>query len=218
MPENAIEVQGESVVLEGLGMKEIPLTQGKVALVDDEDYETLIEYTWCVSNEKCTSYAARATSRKVGHKKIRMHRYILNAAVGQIVDHIDGNGLNNQKSNLHFVTSRGNLQNLHCKKTSKYPGVYRVNRKHRWASQITIGGRIKYLGLFPTEEDAFIAYMLECIRNGFELNVPEEKLRGILITVIKKAGMTMCCEIFCEECPEVLEYRNYCENKAERVK
>jgi len=76
-----------------------------------------------------------------------------------MVDHIDGNGLNNQKNNLRLVTPRQNNQNkVHYAGASKYPGVRRAKSRKRWRAEVRIGGRLKHLGCFNTEGKAFTAY------------------------------------------------------------
>ncbi len=100
-------------------MKEIPLSKGKVALVDDEDYERLSQFKWCASQQGRNGlkwYAIRWVCPK-GEKqyKVAMHRFILGIAPRikddpRVVDHIDCDGLNNQKSNLQIMDS--NHQNM----------------------------------------------------------------------------------------------------------
>ena len=78
------------------------------------------------------------------------------------IDHIDGDGLNNQKSNLRVVTTRINLQNRHTHKTSKYPGVHWERESQKWKAQIRIGDKKKNLGRFDHEIDAAQAYVSAC--------------------------------------------------------
>jgi len=97
-------------------MKKIPLTQGKLALVDDADYKWLNQWKWKVINCNYTCYAARTIYLGGGRKNqksgtIQMHRLILNAPINMEGDHKDGNGLNNQRSNLRLATSGQNSQN-----------------------------------------------------------------------------------------------------------
>jgi len=132
--------------------REIPLTKGKVALVDDGDYESLNKHKWTALKNYNTFYAKRES----GGKTIYMHRVILGTQPGFETDHIDGNGLNNQKYNLRFVSVRENGQNRHQEKTSRFPGVSKFRNK--WKSQCLIGKERIYLGLFDTEEEAFAAY------------------------------------------------------------
>ena len=129
-------------------VKEIPLTQGKVALVDDEDYEWLNQYNWQASNEKGRFYVKKGNYLGVINGKqrstsVRMHRLIMNAPENMVVDHINGNGLDNRKENLRIVSNRQNLQNLHIKKTSKYPGVSWQKTRNKWISLIRVNGKQK---------------------------------------------------------------------------
>lgn len=99
-------------------MKEIPLTQGKVALVDDEDYERVAQFKWCVSDHgrmghikwyACTGNSAasgkdiRGRTKRKRPSLIRMHRFIMGVTDKRVVHHKDDNGLNNQKSNLEIL-------------------------------------------------------------------------------------------------------------------
>lgn len=144
-------------------MKEIALTQGKIALVDDEDYERLNQFKWCVQKHGRTYYAMRkfVTPHKT-HKTQFIHQQIITVPPGMETDHIDGDGLNNQKSNLRAVTHWENMQNYHADdKTSKYSGVDFEKGVQRWRARY----RGKFLGLFDTEDDAKIArdfYMMVC--------------------------------------------------------
>lgn len=139
-------------------MKEIKLTQGYVALVDDEDYERLSQFSWHVNKNGNTNYANRTTSRKFGRQRqIGMHMEVMN---GKGIDHIDGNGLNNQKSNLRFCTSQQNQMNQKkIKNTSSiYKGVCWNKRINKWHCQIKINGKMQYLGSHINEVDAAMAY------------------------------------------------------------
>jgi len=149
-------------------MRTIPLTREEVALVDDEDYENLIDLKWATQKNAKTSYAIHVFAPN-GCKKttLYMHRSILGAKKGEEIDHIDGNGLNNQKSNLRFVTRRQNQQNRHCIKSSRFVGVTWNKRACRWQAQITVGRRNercrnKNLGCFSTEEEAHQQYVKAC--------------------------------------------------------
>ena len=138
-------------------MKEIKLTQGKVALVDDEDYEDLNKYKWYANKDKNTFYAMRNEIINGKSRTVMMHRKIMNNNYNLLTDHIDGNGLNNCKSNLRIVTNRQNSQNRHINKSSKYVGVYWDKIAMNWKAQIRTNKKI-YLGTFKNEEDAHNAY------------------------------------------------------------
>ena len=143
-------------------MKEIPLTQGQVAVVDDDIYEELMKYKWHAQKHRNTYYARRTVHEKGNNGKCRcvmLHHIVIgNPPLGMIVDHIDGNGLNNQRSNLRFVTCRQNQQNQHIAKTSQYPGVHWHKKINRWVSRIKVNGIRRNLGVYVNEKDAFEAY------------------------------------------------------------
>lgn len=155
-------------------MKEIILTQGKVALVDDGDYEFLNKFKWYAKKSRLTFYAVhniRFFSGYGGQRQLTMHHMILGKSIDLLqCDHIDGNGLNNQRLNLRIVTSRQNCQNLHINRTSRYPGVsYRKGkcRTKPWIAHIWFGSHIqKVLGYFQTEEEAYAAYVKALQNNG----------------------------------------------------
>lgn len=142
-------------------MKTIPLTQGKVALVDDEDWEFLRLTRWCAHRKPRTTYAVRTRCYAGGGRVFeQMHRLVLERALGRPIypgmecDHEDGNGLNNQRSNLREVTKRGNCENKHVVKTSRYLGVSRYRSSGKWMAQIGITGKVLNLGYYATELEA----------------------------------------------------------------
>jgi hypothetical protein len=142
-------------------MKEIFLSQGLVAWVDDGMYRELNQYNWYANKSRNTYYARRHV---VGDsdKKITMYHAVMGfPPKGFISDHRDGNGLNNQRKNLRFVTSRQNRQNLNniiLPITSEFPGVGWHKKDKKWQARITINGKQKFLGNFKTEISAFEAY------------------------------------------------------------
>lgn len=139
-------------------MKTIELTQGKVALVDDEDFEELNQHKWYAHKDGNTFYAGRSIN-KPHPMTIHMHQAIMNAPKGVDIDHINGDGLNNLKSNLRIVTHRQNTQNRHATKSSIYPGVGWHERDKKWRAYITINGKQKHLGHFDVEAEAYAAYL-----------------------------------------------------------
>lgn len=143
-------------------MKEIPLTQGFVALVDDEDYEELAKHKWTSAVRKYTVYAVRYTMESGVRSVIYMHRVITNAVPGMKVDHKNGNGLDNQRHNIRECNDKQNQQNRYpsggCSSTHK--GVcWQINR-HTWNAYITINHRRIHLGVFACEGEAANAYAL----------------------------------------------------------
>ncbi len=152
-------------------MKEIPLSQGKVALVDDEDFERVNQYKWCAMKCGKTFYAVRNRSIKTCHesgktqklkrKLILMHRFIMNALDDVWVDHVNHNGLDNRRSaNLRICTPRQNHMNqIPCRgETSKYKGVTWFKRDGLWVAQIYYKGKHFHLGCFTCEIEAAKTY------------------------------------------------------------
>jgi hypothetical protein len=150
-------------------MAEVPLTQGKVALVDDEDYEYLSQFKWYAQKSETTWYAARHPTK---NKTVRMHRVLMDDPQGLEVDHEDRDGLNNQRYNLRVATHAQNGRNRrpHTNKTSGYKGVYWQKASGRWIVQIQLGS-------YDTAEEAARMYDEAARRYHGEfayLNFPEE--------------------------------------------
>lgn len=145
---------------------EIPLTQGQVAIVNLEDFEWLSQWKWCALWDPTGSkfYASRS-HREPGSIKpypMAMHRLILGLQKGdkRQADHIDGNGLNNRRSNLRICTPQQNTWNRRGKSGTKsgLKGASWYARDKNWRAQIRIGGKYMSLGLYPTAEEAHAAY------------------------------------------------------------
>jgi hypothetical protein len=141
-------------------MKEIKLTQGQVALVDDEDYEKLSSYKW-YANKRGSTYYAMRNSKSKPRTVIYMHRFVLGLKERDVLcDHKDLNGLNNQKYNLRTATHSENLCNRNSRKnsSSKYLGVSLSKNKNKWRCHVVKNGSTAYLGYFENEIDAALAY------------------------------------------------------------
>jgi len=145
-------------------MKKILLNQGKVALVDDEDYPGLSQYKWSAFKHGNTYHVSRHAKSDLTKKycAIYMHAAIIGTPKGFETDHINGDGLDNRRINLRITTTRENQQNRHTPKTSKFPGVCRFERTGKWRAYIKIGGKQHHLGLFDDEETAGIVYAMAC--------------------------------------------------------
>ena len=143
-------------------MKEIQLTQGKVALVDDEDFEFLNQWKWFAKKDRNTFYVVRKASYAIHGRQFMIympHEILSKPPKGLMTDHRDGDGCNNQRENLRFVTNRQNQQNRkHQNSSSQYPGVCWYKRDEKWQAEIRINNKYKYLGRFATELEAFEVY------------------------------------------------------------
>src|SRR5262245_40083957 len=138
-------------------MAEIPLTKGKVALIDDEDCEIVSQFKWCAMESGGNWYAVRSERLGVNRKRhVLMHRLIIGAPDGVFVDHRNGNGLDNRRENLRLATNSQNNCNSrpHRGSRSGYKGVKRSRNGKRWVAEIAAGGKQFCLGTFDTPEDA----------------------------------------------------------------
>ena len=146
--------------------KEIRLTNGKSAIIDDEDFERVNQFKWNTDG-KLRLYAKRIEYKtRDKWKKIYMHRFILRITDPTIsVDHKNGNTLDNQKHNLRVATPSQNAANskLHSTNKSGYRGVSFDKKRNKWYASICVNGKTKNLGLFATAPDAAYAYDLEAI-------------------------------------------------------
>lgn len=138
-------------------MKTIPLTQGKFAIVDDEDYPELSKYKWYIAR----GYAVRGFKGKT----IFMHKNILNTPNGFQTDHINHNGLDNKRCNLRICTASQNQQNRQHRPdgSSKYKGVWWDKVRKKWKSQIKHNNCMIYLGYFISEKEAAKMYDIKAI-------------------------------------------------------
>lgn len=148
-------------------MKEIKLTKGKVAIVDDEDFESLSQFKWHCS----VGYAMRREypSRKI----LLMHRVILNPPEGKEPDHINGDRLDNRRCNLRISTRSENNLNKNVQKNSSsgFKGVSWKKGRSKWRAYM--GGA--HIGHFNTKEEAAKAYdkkALEVFGEFAKLNFP----------------------------------------------
>jgi hypothetical protein len=157
------KLNGEPESVKPENAREIPLTQGKVAWVDPEDYETLVAFSWYAQEHHGHWYAHRTQYLGGGREHeqketVPMHRQILSAPDGMMVDHKDRNGLNNTRGNLRLVTDAENKRN--CKRSGKsiFRGVYPSPTPGKWCAKLSDGGKSVYLGTFDTEQAAASAY------------------------------------------------------------
>ncbi len=145
-------------------MPEIPLTQGKVAIVDEEDFEWLSKFKWCVfiirhKGTPTGKYYACRTLRINGRMTtVLMHREILKEV--KEIDHRDCDGLNNRRSNLRPASDFQNACNRSKQEgtSSRFKGVAWNKRKRNWEAYIKVNRKKQYLGNFGDEIDAALAY------------------------------------------------------------
>jgi hypothetical protein len=137
-------------------MKTINLTQGQVALVDDGNYDFLMQWKWIAHKGRGTSYAERSEKQNGKFTIIKMHRVIMNTPIMMEVDHIDHNGLNCQKQNLRNCTHKQNMINQKPRGVSKFRGVSWNQRMNKWKGYIS--NPHTHLGYFDAEEDAAKKY------------------------------------------------------------
>lgn len=151
-------------------MRTVPLygsyAMGRVALVDDEDYDLVMQYRWRLLPVRYLPSGGRRNGgpyavtsvRGVRGKSLHMHRLLVDYPV---VDHKDGNGLNNQRTNLRSAThsqNHGNWLTPHPNTTSQFRGVSWNSKKRCWVAMIRVNYKQRYLGRFSTEEAAARAY------------------------------------------------------------
>lgn len=136
-------------------MKKISLTQDKFALISNRDYASLSKFKWCALRHGKTFVAVRKYKGKV----VKMHRFLLNPDEGIEIDHKDGNGLNNQRSNLRICTRGQNNQNRGKpdNNTSGLKGVYWHKTHKCWTAAIGVNGEQVWLGTFSNKRRAYQA-------------------------------------------------------------
>lgn len=156
------------------GVRHIPLTKGAFAIVDADDFERLNRYKWHALHVRSQWYARRAPGGRV----IMMHREIMQPPDGMVVDHIDGNGLNNRKCNLRICTQQQNMQNRRpLARSSAFKGVSFYTQTGKWHAEITLDGKKIYIGSYDDEIEAARAYDRKAIELFGEfayLNFPAE--------------------------------------------
>lgn len=141
-------------------------------IVDKEDFEKFKKYTWTIryADKKKTHPYVDIRSRKYKIRQM-LHRLIMSAPVGKMVDHINGNTLDNRKINLRFTSASENSRNLtrlRQNKTSKYLGVS-LTRNNKWTAQICVDGKTTNLGSFNSEHTASIVRDLKALTLGYDI-------------------------------------------------
>ncbi len=144
---------------------EIPLTQGKVAIIDRSDYDLVSPFKWCAIQDGDRWYAVRMTYIPT-KKTIRLHRFLLNSKSNEKCDHINYDGLDNRRSNLRIVTNSQNMMNQMKRSgtSSRFKGVVWHKRDKIWEAYIRHNQRGIYLGRFSDEVEAAKAYNMAAIK------------------------------------------------------
>lgn len=166
-------------------MKTLPLSQGLVAVVDDEDYERVGRFKWSANKIGRCTYAVRVFMAGGRQNTVHLHRFLLNAPKGMEVDHIDGDGLNNTRANIRVVTKAQNRQNRikNPDAGNPYKGVYRSGPS--WEAACWENRKKKHLGTFKDAETAARAYDAAALRLYGEhacLNFPPPGGRSAVIS------------------------------------
>ena len=140
-------------------MREVDLTRDRVAFVDDVDHADVVQFKWYAHRVRDTDlwYAYRAVGPRGGQVTVSMHGYLTGFSK---TDHIDGDGLNNQRINMREATHAENMRNVGLSRgnTSGFKGVVWHKQAQRWYAQISVDSRSRALGLHDTPEDAALAY------------------------------------------------------------
>lgn len=133
-------------------MIELKLTQNKIALIDDEDFERVSQLSWQAHYQKGKWYVVSGSP----YQMIYLHRFIMRPDSKIDIDHKDDDGLNNQRSNLRFATRSQNMANSGPRNGKKFKGIHKNSGRFR--AQITVNYKRIHLGYFDTEEQAAKAY------------------------------------------------------------
>ena len=138
------------------GAKLIPLTQGKYAVVDDEDFAKLNKYKWRALRGWSSFYAVRGIGKWPNQRQVYMHRLIMDAPKGQEIDHRNCNGLDNRRENLRICSHSQNMQNQRPRKdtTSIFKGVSWNKFMKKWIVHLAQN----HIGYFDSEIEAARAY------------------------------------------------------------
>lgn len=143
----------------------IPLSKNKVALIDEADYELIKDYTWHFGDAYAqTSVVVGRINGANARRGVKMHRLIMSAKENEEVDHINGDRLDNRRSNLRVCTHKQNGRNKHrnARNTSGFKGVSLKKRGPNnmkcWYASIGVSGKRLYLGYYYTAIEAAEAY------------------------------------------------------------
>jgi hypothetical protein len=146
----------------GYTYRRIPLGENRFTLVDPRDFYWLNKYHWTIDGNGENIYATRNIMTANGKRTImRMHREIMNAPAGTLVDHKNNKGFDNRRANLRLATHAQNMHNrgkFHLNTTSQFVGVHLDKRAYNWKVQIRHQGKTIFLGRYDSEIEAARAY------------------------------------------------------------
>lgn len=153
----------------------IALTQGQLAIVDDEDFPEISKHAWsAIYNPYTKSYYAKRGAPREGKKQrtLFMHREIMKAKQGEQVDHGNHNTLDNRRRNLHLTTHYGNRLNTRMQRNNESGacGVNWCKRSKKWVARIAAGGKRKHIGYYSNKADAIAARQDSNIEYGYHKN------------------------------------------------
>jgi AP2 domain len=140
---------------------EVPLSQGLIAVIDAADEALIAPYKWCASVGKWATYAVANYVKPDGRRSmLKMHRVIMGAVPGQLVDHRNHNGLDNQRSNLRLCGTSQNGANARRSRRNStgYRGVGWHKQAGKWRAYIEVDKKLRHLGLFDDPWEAAQAY------------------------------------------------------------
>lgn len=148
----------------------VPLSKGYEAIIDAKDAKLVSWWSWYANEKPRTVYAVAKIPKSSGSSVLKMHRLLTNAPEGMDVDHINGNDLDNRRSNLRVVTRAENRANSKGRRDSAsgLKGTTFIKAKNRWRATITVRGVLHHLGSgFKTAQEAHEAYLAAAKRlNG----------------------------------------------------
>lgn len=164
-PASAAVPSGREIRIEGK-IAYVPLTRGRTAVIDAEDVPLVEGFFWQGKLSRHNVYAIRFEQHGQKRKLVCMHRAIAGAPDGTLVDHINGNGLDNRRANLRLATNAENTRNQrrNRRNTSGYKGVTWHKATGKWRAQIQVNGRRKHLGCFDRSVEAYSAYCEAALR------------------------------------------------------
>ena len=138
----------------------VPLTQGYEAIIDAADVPLVCGFNWHACPAPGTLYANRTDYSKNNQVTVAMHRIIMSQPKGLMIDHQDGNGLNNRRNNLRLATSSQNNCNsrIRIDNTSGLKGIFLVKKTGKWRARITVNKKENHLGYFLSKKEAYAAY------------------------------------------------------------